>query len=1023
MAEFLETLLDGKSPDALHLHNHLHNHHPPKSVDSEDSDNDEFAAPHRHVRSASKSQPALSLAATRVIVASLFLPVTVTFDPPSGPSPTPRTLERRKSVSASERSRYRRKSLSTTEAAAVIAGPPAPAAPSNRSPSESTSARWKIEPCSMGNVGLQNAVASVKHLKQKLWVGMLGGVSTDAWDQNTKGSVQSRLVEEHDCSAVFLTDDEVEGHYNQFCKQVLWKPFHYQLPDYPKGQAYEELAWRQYVAVNQKFANTIAENHKPGDIVQSSIATLRDRYSNRKLLIGRDKNDYVKGVRQKFLAYERFLKLYPEWLGKVVLIQVALSTTEANEMESRERVGDVVARINSTYGNIGYSPVIYLQQDIEFADYLAMLSIADACIITSLRDGMNLTSHEYVVCQEGKHGPLIISEFAGTYSSFGAALRVNPWDTREVADAIHEALLMSDSEKQVRWKELYAYISSNTAQQYVESFTSEVLHVHEELAEAVSTSIPPLPADLVYSEYTKARKRVFFLDQDGTIMTFNRHSSSTTQSISSLPCERVYEMLRGLVKDKRNLVYVMSGRSRADLEDLWQIEGLGICAENGSFLKYADRTKWDTMLPDQDLSWRRDVLEIFEYYTDRTPGSYIEEKETSIVWHYGRADLNFSTWQAAECHNHIEQSLGPIYPIHTMAKKRSVEVMPRNINKGIIIRRVLEHHQAPRLGRRGTKHGDGVVPDEITGNGHQRHGSRDSSADVTPSHSDVERQTSPHRHSHPHIHTGHHHHHPPSPRDRVDYILCIGDDRTDEYMFEYLRRLEAHSIRRQAAKYASDGGASHTPSQHTPTGSGMSTPAFSSSFYGSSLPSSAGLFDDMHGLTIPRSGGVGAPSDRDSPPLFSPTGSYAESTTDSVVAAAGGGDDTHSHGMAVPIPLPRPVGGVDSTPWLTGTPIHASSPNGSPTAAPMQKHRGDLHHHLHHHHQHHHHHHHHHHHTPKRHRNILTATVGRKSSAAKWFVSSPYEVVALLEALAENGGSEEWEDAEDAGEQEFVLGS
>ena len=179
------------------------------------------------------------------------------------------------------------------------------------------------------------------------------------------------------------------------------------------------------------------------------IASLREKYAGKKVVIGRDKNDYVKGVRLKLLAFERFLYLHPEWIGKVVLIQVALSTTEANENECM--VSDVVARINSKFGSIEHLPVVYLHQDISFTHYLALLTIADACLITSLRDGMNLTSHEYVVCQEGTYSPLIMSEFAGTYGSFGCALRVNPWDKQEVAEAIHEALTMGEEEKYSRW--------------------------------------------------------------------------------------------------------------------------------------------------------------------------------------------------------------------------------------------------------------------------------------------------------------------------------------------------------------------------------------------------------------------------------------------------------------------------------------------------------------------------------------------------------------------------------------------
>jgi trehalose 6-phosphate synthase/phosphatase len=107
--------------------------------------------------------------------------------------------------------------------------------------------------------------------------------------------------------------------------------------------------------------------------VPEMISLLKEKYAGKKIVIGRDKSDYVKGVRQKLLAFERFLYLYPEWAGKVVLIQVALSTIEANENECN--VSDVVARINSKFGSIEYMPVVYLHQDISFSHYLALLTV------------------------------------------------------------------------------------------------------------------------------------------------------------------------------------------------------------------------------------------------------------------------------------------------------------------------------------------------------------------------------------------------------------------------------------------------------------------------------------------------------------------------------------------------------------------------------------------------------------------------------------------------------------------------
>lgn len=243
------------------------------------------------------------------------------------------------------------------------------------------------------------------------------------------------------------------------------------------------------------------------DEVSTLIATLKDKYKGKKVLIGRDKSDYVKGVRHKLVAFERFLSQNPEWVGKVVLVQVSLSTTEANENESN--VSDVVDRINSKFGTIQYVPVVYLHQDISFSHYLALLTIADACIITSLRDGMNLTSHEYVVCQQGKHSPLIISEFAGTYGSFSAALRVNPWDAQEVADAILEALSMGAEDRFYRWKILYNHVTTNTSQAFVKAFLSDLQLRHKENLAKLSTSIPKLDFAYLQTEYQSSTSRIF----------------------------------------------------------------------------------------------------------------------------------------------------------------------------------------------------------------------------------------------------------------------------------------------------------------------------------------------------------------------------------------------------------------------------------------------------------------------------------------------------------------------------------
>lgn len=255
-------------------------------------------------------------------------------------------------------------------------------------------------------------------------------------------------------------------------------------------------------------------------------------------------------------------------------------------------------------------------------------------------------------------------------------------------------------------------------------------------------------------------------------------------------------VLSSLCSDPLNVVYLMSGRRRQDLEIFSSIQPLGISAENGCFLKHAGRHKWEAMLHDHNLQWRKNVLEIFEYYTDRTPGSFIESKEVNLAWHYGFADSGFGSWQAAECQNHISNTLISLYPIHTLATKKRIEVMPRNVSKATIMRRVLQHHQG-RVRRNSTSYAQSqetastfMPPSSLPGIQH----SSLFSPDVEP-HVD-------HNISSGHLSDSSNSSH--FNREHFDFILCIGDDRNDEVMFEYLDRVQVESNKSILPSLAAD---------------------------------------------------------------------------------------------------------------------------------------------------------------------------------------------------------------------------
>ncbi|CAO3677838.1 unnamed protein product [Umbelopsis vinacea] len=661
-------------------------------------------------------------------------------------------------------------------------------------------APWTIVPCKAGNIGLQNAINSVaSQLEQHVWIGTLG-MPTETLEDKTRADIKSKFIVEHNCYPVMAPDAEFEGHYEHYCKQVLWPNFHYVMLENPKSKVYQDDTWKAYKTLNERFADTIAEMYRPGDTIWVNdyhlmllpallrerlpdavigfflhipfpsseifrclptrkellegvleadlvgfqtysfarhflqtcsrilsleatprgiqmdthyvsigifpigidiasfnekrdepdvarwVEVLQEKYEGKKIIVARDKLDSIKGVRQKMLAFEQFLTRHPDWQGKVVLIQVALSTTEQNELQAH--ITDVVSRVNSKFSNIAYQPIVFLHQDISFSQYLALLTTADAALITPLRDGMNLTSHEYIACQHEKHGPLILSEFTGTYGTFGACLRVNPWDYSQVSDAIHEALSMNEDEKFSRWQALYNNVATNTAQYWAGSFISELNKVKADTSRRYSTHIPVLNPSSFRDTYIQSKQRLFLLDYDGTLTAFGKGQPSSASP------HRIHQVLKHLSQDPNNTVYVLSGQSKDKMDvSLGNLQNIGLSAESGAYLRQPGG-HWEDVFENVDLSWKPAVMEIFDYYTERTPGSVIENKDVSIVWHYGTADHpQFGAWLAAECQNHIMESIGKNTTVHAITCNQSIEVIPRDINKAAVAVRILQSVQ------------------------------------------------------------------------------------------------------------------------------------------------------------------------------------------------------------------------------------------------------------------------------------------------------------------------------------------
>ncbi len=235
----------------------------------------------------------------------------------------------------------------------------------------------------------------------------------------------------------------------------------------------------------QDFART-AERAVGSPLVRRMAESLGDRA----LVVGVDRLDYSKGIDQRMLAYERFLRTRPEMRGKVVYLQVTpKSRSEVPEYAAMQReIAETAGRINGSYSDLDWTPIRYLNRTMKHSTLAGLYRMADVGLVTPLRDGMNLVAKEYVAAQNPEDpGLLVLSCFAGAARELTSALLVNPYDIDATASAIAEAVAMPRDERIGRWREMYERIRRNDVHNWSATFLR-----------ALKASAPVLPDEVPF---------------------------------------------------------------------------------------------------------------------------------------------------------------------------------------------------------------------------------------------------------------------------------------------------------------------------------------------------------------------------------------------------------------------------------------------------------------------------------------------------------------------------------------------
>ena len=253
------------------------------------------------------------------------------------------------------------------------------------------------------------------------------------------------------------------------------------------------------------------------------------------------------------------------------------------------------------------------------------------------------------------------------------------------AEALHQALTMSEEEKQQRWEKLYKAVTDETAVHWFSEFLRRLDSASEENSKRVTSSIPRLSGKGIVNQYKSTQKHLFFLDYEGTLVSWGAPNSDIITSP-----QRVLDIVNDLLLDPSNIVYIMSGHRPQDLEqEFLRVPGVGLIAEGGCFLRPFQQDAW-IRLADDNLPWKKPVREILEYYKERTLGTTIRERNCSFTWHHGKPeDPLAAIRQSGDCCNHINGSCES-FRIHAVPIPNGVLVEPLDWTKVTACEKVLD---------------------------------------------------------------------------------------------------------------------------------------------------------------------------------------------------------------------------------------------------------------------------------------------------------------------------------------------
>jgi trehalose 6-phosphate synthase/phosphatase len=436
-----------------------------------------------------------------------------------------------------------------------------------------------------------------------------------------------------------------------------------------------------------KYNDAAREKYKQKKSEMSELSIqLKDHKktsNDSKLILSIDRLDYTKGVINRIKAFEIFLTNNPEYRNKVRLIMLTVPSRSdvSDYVKLKKQTDEIVGRVNGKFASVNWTPIWYYYRSMSFDELIDLYTISDIAMITPVRDGMNLVAKEFVATRIKGDGVLILSEMAGASKELYESLTVNPFDLNKMSDAILKAINMPKKEQIERNRSMQERLNRYTVNYWANDFMQNLISRAKSNQNSVTNNFNFLEKDILIEKLKISNKKLIILDYDGTLVDFKDKPEL------AVPNDNLIDILNNLTKIRGLDVAIVSGRDKLFLEDNLGKLNISIIAEHGHF--YKKKSKDWTNLGKIDKVFLSEIYAIFQSFSDRTPGTFTEKKESGLVWHFRKTDPELASERVVEIETVLNSLLTDQFQILNLDK--AIEVTSRKFDKGSAVNELIKN--------------------------------------------------------------------------------------------------------------------------------------------------------------------------------------------------------------------------------------------------------------------------------------------------------------------------------------------